>query len=102
MIRKALVRGRSRPKPPPAAEGFFKIRTLAVLSLHRMPIGVLNVEGDFDPLLTLLDHAVAERFFRPEHLERIVLSDLPAMLAADLLGRTPPAPGPKWIGFDKT
>jgi hypothetical protein len=32
-----------------------------------MPCGLLNVAGYFDPLLALLDHAVAERFVRPEH-----------------------------------
>jgi hypothetical protein len=63
----------------------------AVLGLHRKPIGLLNVEGYFDPLLTLLGHAVAERFVRPEHLAMIVVTDKPEALAADLLGHKPPA-----------
>ena len=83
-------------------EEFFEILTWAGLGLHRKPIGVLNVEGYFDPLLALLDHAVAERFVRPEHLELIVMSDQPETLVADFLGRTPPSPGPKWIDLDET
>lgn len=36
------------------------------------------------------------------HLERIIVSDHPESLAADLLGRTPPSPGPRWIDLDQT
>ena len=68
-------------------EEFFEILTWAGLGLHRKTIGVLNIEGCFGPLLTLLDHAVAERFLRPEHLGLIVMSDHPETLAADLLSR---------------
>ena len=39
--------------------------TWAVLGLHAKPIGLLNVEHYFDPLLSLLNHAVAEGFVDP-------------------------------------
>ncbi len=75
-------------------EEFFEVLTWAALGLHAKPIGVLNVAGYFDPLLRLLDHAVAERFARPRHLDLVRVSDDPEALAADLLLRTPPDPGP--------
>lgn len=45
----------------------FEALTWAQLGLHSKPVGLLNVEGFFDPLLTYLDHAVAEGFLRPAH-----------------------------------
>ncbi len=75
-------------------EEFFEILTWAALGLHAKPIGVLDVAGYFDPLLRLLEHAVAERFVRPSHLDLIHVSDDPEAIAADLLLRTPPDPGP--------
>ena len=75
-------------------EEFFEVLTWAALGLHAKPIGLLNVAGYFDPLLRLLDHAVAERFVRPRHLGLIHVSDDPEAIAADLLLRTPPDPGP--------
>ena len=82
-------------------EELFEIVTWAALGLHDKPISLLNVEGYFDPLLALLDHAVAERFVRPEHLATLVVSDQPGALAADLLGRTPPHPGAGGLTRDR-
>ena len=83
-------------------EEFFEILSWAVLGLHRKPIGILNVEGYFDPLLALLDHAAAERFLRPEHLDRLVVSDRPEALVADLLAHPPPSTIPRKIERDET
>jgi uncharacterized protein (TIGR00730 family) len=71
-------------------EEFFEILTWAALGLHAKPMGLLNVDGYFDPLLRLLDHAVAEGFVRAEHLELLQVSSDPEALAAALLMRTPP------------
>jgi uncharacterized protein (TIGR00730 family) len=105
--RKALMAARSSgflalPGGIGTYEEFFEILTWAALGLHRKPVGLLNVEGYFDPLLALLDHAAAERFVRPEHLALVVVSDSPEALAADLLAHTPPSPGPKWIDLEQT
>ena len=43
-------------------EEFFEIYTWARLGFHSKPIGLLNVDGYFDPLLTLLDRSVEEGF----------------------------------------
>ena len=83
-------------------EEFFEILTWAVLGLHNKPIGLLNVGGYFDPLLTLLEHAVGQRFVRPEHMQLLLVSDEPESLVSRLISFTPPPPGPKWIELGET
>jgi uncharacterized protein (TIGR00730 family) len=83
-------------------EEFFEILTWATLGLHRKPIGILNVDGYFDPLAALLDHAVTERFLRPEHLALLRIGTEPERLVAELLRFEPPPPGPLWIDLEQT
>jgi hypothetical protein len=45
----------------------FEILTWAQLGIHAKPVGLLNVAGFFDPLLALVDHAIAEGFVGREH-----------------------------------
>jgi uncharacterized protein (TIGR00730 family) len=48
-------------------EELFEMSAWAQLRFHGKPIGVLNVRGYFDPLLTFLEHASAEGFAHPGH-----------------------------------
>lgn len=48
-------------------EEFCEILTWAQLGFHAKPIGLLNVNGFYDPLLTLFDHAVKEGFLRAQN-----------------------------------
>lgn len=82
-------------------EEFFEILTWGALGLHRKPLGILNVEGYFNPLLALLHHAVSERFTRDDHLAELVVSDDPETIARDLLSHVPP-PARRWIEIDET
>jgi uncharacterized protein (TIGR00730 family) len=106
--RKALMAQRSAaflamPGGVGTFEEFFEILTWAVLGLHQKPIGLLNIEHYFDPLLSLLNHAVAEGFVRPEHLDLILVADDPESLAVRLIAhRPPPSRGPMWIDIDQT
>jgi uncharacterized protein (TIGR00730 family) len=83
-------------------EEFFEVLTWSALGLHRKPIGLLNVEGYFDPLLALLDHIAGERFIRSKYLEALVISDDPEQLAAELLDHRPPPVSRRWIDLDGT
>jgi uncharacterized protein (TIGR00730 family) len=105
--RKALMASLSRaflamPGGIGTLEEFFEIWTWAALGLHNKPIGLLNVEGYFDPLLELIDHAVAEQFVRPQHRELLVVSSDPEELIRLLPEYEPPSPGPLWIDLDQT
>jgi hypothetical protein len=83
-------------------EEFFEIVTWAALGLHRKPIGILNVEGYFDPLLALLEHGVAEGFIRGKHLRGLLVSTNPERIVASLLDRDLPPPAEQWINLDQT
>jgi uncharacterized protein (TIGR00730 family) len=65
-------------------EEFCEVLTWTQLGLHRKPCGILNVCGYFDALLKLFDHAVEERFLRPEH-RQLVLADEDAASLVDRL-----------------
>jgi uncharacterized protein (TIGR00730 family) len=63
---------------------FCEILTWTQLALQRKPVGILNVDGYFDRLLDLFDHAVAEQFVKPMHRDMIVTDDNPESLIARL------------------
>lgn len=58
----------------------FEVWTWAQLGLHRKPIGLLNVAGYFDPLLSFLDRATAEGFVSAEHRATLLVESDPAAL----------------------
>jgi uncharacterized protein (TIGR00730 family) len=77
-------------------EEFCEIVTWAQLGLHRKPCGILNLEGYYDPLLTLFDRGVTEGFI-PAASRRLVLQERdPDRLLALLASYTPPQMD-KWI-----
>ena len=53
---------------------FFEVLTWSQLGIQRKACGVLNVNGYYDPLLTMADKAVAEGFLRDVHRD-LLLSD---------------------------
>jgi uncharacterized protein (TIGR00730 family) len=77
-------------------EEFTEIWTWGQLGLHRKPYGLLDVASYYSPLLTFLDHAVAERFVRPEHRAMVRVAEEPAALLASMEAAPPPAM-PKWL-----
>jgi uncharacterized protein (TIGR00730 family) len=79
-------------------EEFFEAVTWTQLGVHRKPCGLLNVAGFYDPVVQFLDHAVTERFIRPEHRAAILVDTDPARLLEALAeARLPEVP--KWIGL---
>ena len=61
-------------------EELFEVITWGQLGLQRKPIGLVNVEGFFDPVLEVMEHAVLEGFVRPEQRQFIVSSTSPKEL----------------------
>ena len=82
-------------------EEFCEILTWAQLGLHQKPCGLINVAGYFDHLMAFLDHAVSERFLRPEH-RRMVLVDADPEELLDRLAAYRPPQLEKWIDRDST
>jgi uncharacterized protein (TIGR00730 family) len=79
------------------ADELFEILTWAQLGLHTKPIGLLNVDRFFDPLVAWIDHSVHEGFLRPEHRALLVESSDPNELLDRLLAFQPGAMPTKWI-----
>jgi uncharacterized protein (TIGR00730 family) len=75
----------------------FEILTWAQLGMHAKPIGLLNVSGYFDPLLTWLDHVVREGFAKPVHRRLLLQANEPERLLDLLLQAQPEKDTPKWI-----
>jgi hypothetical protein len=71
-------------------EEFCEALTWTQLGLQRKPCGILNVEGYYDSLLALFDHAVAERFVKPVHRAMVIADGDPESLIARLLECHPP------------
>jgi uncharacterized protein (TIGR00730 family) len=80
-------------------EEFCEILTWAQLGLHHSPIGLLDVEGYYAPLLGMFDHAVAEGFLSPALRAIVLREDDPGRLL-DLLAAYEPRAVNKWIERD--
>lgn len=63
----------------------FEIVTWAQLKLHAKPIGLLNVNGYFDPMLAMIDRAVQEGFIKERYRGLIAADSDPARLIARLV-----------------
>lgn len=66
----------------------FELFTWKQLGLHRKPLGLLDVAGYWQPLLTFLEHAVNERFLRAEHLDTLLVERSPDALLDRLATHT--------------
>jgi uncharacterized protein (TIGR00730 family) len=72
-------------------EELFEVYTWGQLGIHDKPLGLMDVAGYYEPLVTFLDHAVHERFLRPATRARLAVSDnlddlLAALAAAEPAG----------------
>jgi uncharacterized protein (TIGR00730 family) len=78
-------------------EELFEAATLTQLGEHRKAVAYLNIGGFFDPLRSLLDHAVKEGFMKAEHSEMLMFNTDPLALI-DALERWRAPTVTKWIG----
>jgi len=77
-------------------EELFEVLTWGQLGLHRKPVGLLNIDHYFDPLLACLRHAVAEQFVRTEFDHLLSVSESPIDLLDRFAVYEPPQVR-KWI-----
>lgn len=75
-------------------EELFEVLTWRQLGLHHKPCGLLNVDGYFDPLLALLQHAADEGFVKPEAARGIVVAETASALLDGFARHDEPAAGP--------
>ncbi|CAK0902275.1 unnamed protein product, partial [Prorocentrum cordatum] len=65
-------------------EELLEVLEWTVSGRHDKPLGLLNLDGLYDPLLELLRGAVQERFEAPDLLDRLVVASCPEELLAGL------------------
>ncbi len=80
---------------------FAFVLTKAMLGLHEKPCGLLNIDGYYDPLISMFDRAVAEGFLRPEYRSLVLEEKTPLSLQETLAFYQPPKIY-KWISPDET
>ncbi|MCK6412260.1 MAG: TIGR00730 family Rossman fold protein [Azonexus sp.] len=81
-------------------EEFCEILTWGQLGFHVKPMGLLNVNGFYDPLLAMFDRAVADGFLRPQNRAMALCSDEIDDLLAQMTAYRP-EPVDKWLKEEK-
>jgi uncharacterized protein (TIGR00730 family) len=82
-------------------EEFCEVLTWAQLGIHGKPVCLLNVAGYYDPLIELLDHAMAEGFLSAEH-RKLMLVGREAGSLLDECAAFRPAPVRSWLRLEAT
>ncbi|RRT67937.1 hypothetical protein B296_00023515, partial [Ensete ventricosum] len=70
-------------------EELLEVITWAQLGIHDKPVGVLNVEGYYNTLLSFIDKAVDEGFISPDARHIIISAQTPHELLSKLEVRIP-------------
>jgi hypothetical protein len=78
-------------------EEFFEALTWAQIGLHSKPIGLLNVQHYFEPLLKMVSHAQAEGMIYDVHRALFVQAETPAALLAELQAHQRPQGLERWL-----
>lgn len=77
-------------------EELFEILTWGQLGLHQKPMGLLNVNGFYDPLIRMMDHMVSEGFLMEINRKMVLISDDIEALLVQMREYQAPALG-QWL-----
>ncbi|QCP48760.1 TIGR00730 family Rossman fold protein [Trinickia violacea] len=76
-------------------EELFEVYTWAQLGYHHKPVALYNIDGYYDPLVTMLEHTVQEGFMQQTYLD-ILQIDTDAAALIDKVKRYQPPGKDKW------
>lgn len=79
----------------------FEVMTWSQIGLHTKPIGLLDIEGFFKPMVAFVDHMIREGFVAAEHTSLFVVRPTAEELLAALRAFVPPVLGVKWTDLKK-
>lgn len=82
-------------------EELFEMLTWSQLGLHQKPIGILNVGGFYDPLITLLQTMVDKGLLKEANQKMLLVSDTIDDLLQQMKDYAAPVVA-KWISDDQT
>ncbi|MFC2055827.1 TIGR00730 family Rossman fold protein [Chloroflexota bacterium] len=75
----------------------FETLTLAQIGRHQKPVGLLNTNNYFSPLLVMIQHTQYEGFIYNEHSDIFTCADSPAELVDALSNYRRPAGLERWM-----
>lgn len=78
-------------------EEFAEIVTWSQLGIQIKPCALLNIEGYWDGLLNLIDHAVSEGFVRAENRGLILVGSTPEEILDKITTWNPPMHLERWL-----
>ena len=61
-------------------EELFEATTWAQLNYHMNPVGLLNINGFYDPIVAWIERATQDGFIRARHKELVQVDTSPAAL----------------------
>jgi len=82
-------------------EAFFEVLTWGQLGFHRKPCGILDVDGYYEALGHLLEHAAHEGFIQSSHRDMVLIDDSPGRLLDRFASYAPPEV-PRWLRSGET
>ena len=71
--------------------------TWAQIGLHTKPIGLLNIEGYFDPFIHMVEHSITLGYIYPEHRGLFMDASDPITLLEKIDSFTPPKNMNRWL-----
>ena len=82
-------------------EELFEMLTWAQIGLHHKPIGILNFQNYFNPLLEMIGKAKQEGFIYTEHQALLTSAEDPQTLVKALMNHEPPPGLERWLTRDR-
>ncbi|MBT0608591.1 TIGR00730 family Rossman fold protein [Aequorivita echinoideorum] len=82
-------------------EELFEILTWLQLGLHSKPVGLLNTNNFYSPLIEMLDTMVERKFLSEENRALVLVSSEIGELLQKMENFNPP-PKPKWLNVERT
>ncbi len=79
---------------------FFEITTWGQLGLHTKPIGILNVDGFYDPLLAQANTMITSGLLKAENMAAVQVDETPSDLITKMRDYSP-KPVKKWLDHTK-
>jgi uncharacterized protein (TIGR00730 family) len=81
-------------------EELTEIWSWAYLGIHHKPVGLLNVDGYYDPLLAFMDGALQAGFVQPVHRDLLQVAASPPELLDNIAAYEPPELM-RWVSPDR-
>lgn len=75
----------------------FETLTWAQIGIHQKPVGILNTNHYYDPLLEMIRRAEAEKFIYAEHLCLLLVDETPGRLLQKIIHYQQPEGLDRWV-----